>query len=236
MRNRRIGITVSDRHRGNALVEFIVFAVVVIPVLVAIPILHESNENLHANRQSLRYGAWEQTVGRKNADELRNEVQQRFMVDGGMQLLHYGVEESSLGGAAATVEKVVAALGDMIGAAVPDSEWGLGGGGLIIVSTQTRVATEELDSDRCEEAALCRRGQSAILIDTWGASGPDQVANRVRSLVPAGALKPVGNMIAKVGKVLPVFQELETLEGVFGEVKPDILPANNYGKDRSLSR
>ena len=69
-----------------------------------------------------------------------------------------------------------------------------------------------------------------FLTDTWGASGPGQVEKRVRSLVPMTVLRPVGDALSNIG-VLPIFQELKKLDGIFGEVKPDVLPPDRYGDE-----
>ena len=154
--------------------------------------------------------------------------------------LSVAVNESSLGGKASVVEKVVNTLGNTIGAIVPDSEWNLGGGGIYTVNvglniSNARLTAEDGQEKNCQsndrENSTCMRQQSAILVDTWGARGPKQVIRRVRSLLPAGALQPLGDTVAIAGKVLPMFQELKKLDEVFGEVKPDILPPDRYGKE-----
>jgi hypothetical protein len=235
----------SDKHmkkrksfqQGNALIEFFVFGIVATPALIMIPVLYSQNVSNHSANQALRYGAWEQTVGRKSAEELSKEVKQRFIAPKKAELVHYGVNESGLGGAAGTVEKIVSTLGKSIGAAIPDSEWGLGGGGVITVSLSSSLIKEKDEADKsaleedCTEENPCTTGKSAILVDTWGSSGPQQVERRVRSLVPAGALKPVGDIVSNVGKALPVFQELEYLDGAFGSVKPDVLPEGRYSDE-----
>lgn len=150
------------------------------------------------------------------------------------------VREKDLGGAAGTVGEAVGLLGDTIGKIVSDSEWDFDAGGLYTVNVELKlnnrqkIATDER-AQNCgagsENANSCMSQLSAILVDTWSASGPSQVEDRVRSLVPAGALQPVGDIVAIAGKVLPIFQELENMDGVFGEVKPDILPPDRYGNE-----
>lgn len=148
--------------------------------------------------------------------------------------------DSNVGGIAGTVGFVVSTLGETLGLLVSDSEWGLGANGIHTVNIELNVEnaaqiSEGLQGQDCQggidQVSRCMRTRSAILVDTWGASGPDQVTSRVRSLVPTGVLEPVGDALALIGEALPLFQELEGLEGAFGEVKPDVLPPDRYGDE-----
>lgn len=147
------------------------------------------------------------------------------------------VDPTSVAGSAAAAASIVSTLG---GLNLPGSEWGLDGGGVRTVTVSLNISDaalidEDLQGETCQNAvdsvSRCMRQKSAILTDTWGARGPDQVAKRVRSLVPAAILQPVGDAISNVGTVLPMFQELKKLDGIFGEVKPDILPPDRYGEE-----
>ena len=69
----------------------------------------------------------------------------------------------------------------------------------------------------------CIQSSSVILVDGWSASTDDQARRRVRSLMPASALEPLGNAVSLVGH-LPVFKELKTLDGAFGHVDMSVLP------------
>ncbi len=183
--------------------------------------------------------------GAVTGDDQQNQFWAGAGVDGRMvntaenETLSVAEKESSLGGAAGVVGKVVATLGNTIGAIVPDSKWGLGAGGIHTVNVGLKIdnaaqISEGEQGENCQggsdASGRCMRQKSAILVDTWGARGPDEVADRVRSLVPAGALEPLGDVVALAG-VLPFFQELKKLDGVFGEVKPDILPPDRYGDE-----
>ncbi len=151
-----------------------------------------------------------------------------------------GVRERELGGAAGVVGEAVDLLGDTLGKLTSDSEWDLDAGGLYTINVilklnnRQKIPTDERSPD-CGagslNAASCMGQQSAILIDTWSASGPSQVEDRVRSLVPAGMLEPVGAIVAIAGDILPMFQELKNLDDAFGEVRPDILPPDRFGTE-----
>lgn len=152
-------------------------------------------------------------------------------------VLSVEVEARSVAGSAAVAASIVSTLGSLN---LPDSEWGLDGGGIREVTVALNISDaalidEDLQGETCQNVvdnvSRCMRQKSAILTDTWGARGPDQVARRVRSLVPAAILQPVGDAISNVGTVLPMFQELKKLDGIFGEVKPDILPPDRYGEE-----
>jgi len=70
---------------------------------------------------------------------------------------------------------------------------------------------------------VCLSSRAVILGDSWSASDDSQAEQRVRSLMPATVLEPVGNAVSIVGN-LPMFQELKDLRGAFGHVDMGILP------------
>lgn len=69
----------------------------------------------------------------------------------------------------------------------------------------------------------CVGSRSAILNDSWSASGNEQAAQRIRSLMPATVLQPLGRAVSVVGN-LPLFGELKDLKGAFGHVDMSVLP------------
>lgn len=263
----------GKRHIGGALVEFVLVASVLAPLLILIPTLAKNTDVAMATSQAARYGAWEQTVIIKGGDELATEINNRFYSKanvsinsasgalsgedmhrnfwGGVgisdQLFRAGdegigveVNESSLGGKAGKVESAIHNFGSALGSIVPDSEWDLGGGKLYTVDVGLEIKDdifigEESSGMGCDgvqaEAKACVTQRSAILTDTWGARGPAQVERRVRSLVPGGALEPLGEVVSTIGVVLPLFQELKDLDGAFGLVVPDALPEDRYGTE-----
>jgi Flp pilus assembly protein TadG len=71
----------ANRNRGNATVETILIAMVMVPVLSGVPLLGKLSDMGNATAQSSRYLAWEHTIsGRdgKSEEDLRNEVRNRF--------------------------------------------------------------------------------------------------------------------------------------------------------------
>ncbi|MEM8499605.1 MAG: hypothetical protein AAF542_16400 [Pseudomonadota bacterium] len=261
------------KQTGGALVEFVLVASVLAPLLILMPTLAKNADVSMATSQAARYGAWEQTVIVKGGDELATEINNRFyakanvginsapgalsgdsvqrqfwggagmsdrLFSAGEEGIGVQVSESSLGGKAGQVESAIHKFGNAIGSIVPDSEWDLGGGKLYTVDVGLEIkddifVNEESSGQGCDgeqaQAKACVTQRSAILTDTWGARGPGQVQQRVRSLVPGGALEPFGEVVASAGEVLPLFQELKDLDGAFGLVMPDVLPEDRYGTE-----
>jgi len=267
-----VNAAAPEKQQGGALVEFVLVAMVLAPMLILMPTLAKNADVSMATSQAARYGAWEQTVIVKGGNELATEINNRFyakssiginsspgalagddvqrafwggagmsdrLFSAGEEGIGVEVNESSLGGMAGKVESAIHKFGSAIGSIVPDSEWDIGGGKLYTVDVGLEIkddifTTEESSGIGCDgtaaEAKACVSQRAAILTDTWGARGPAQVEQRVRSLVPAGALEPFGKVVATVG-VLPIFQELKHLDGAFGLVKPDILPDDRFGTE-----
>jgi len=101
------------------------------------------------------------------------------------------------------------------------NEWGLSGSGLFSALIKVPVDSAELREFglACSEQGddICLLGKGAILNDVWSAASDEQMVRRVRSLVPASALEPVGNAVSQVGNI-PLFGELKDLQGAFGYV------------------
>ncbi len=161
----------------------------------------------------------------------------------GEGIIAIGIQERSLGGAAGAMETLIDGLGS-VGSAIKDSEWDLNGGIYTInvgVNTQSSLAakleqtsvdcggSESSTDDGIHSSCLIHR--SAILVDSWSAEGSNHTERRTRSLVPVGALAPVGEVLAVIGKTLPIFQELESLDGAMGHVDADILPEDRTGSE-----
>ena len=70
---------------------------------------------------------------------------------------------------------------------------------------------------------VCLSSAGAILADGWSASGDEEVESRVRSLVPSSAAAVLGDALSELS-IVPLFEELEGLEGAFGHVDVDVLP------------
>ncbi len=109
------------------------------------------------------------------------------------------------------------------------NSWGLTANGLVRSSIGVQVKANEwlhtTDTEGCGVAGnfACLQSSSVILVDGWSASSDNQARRRVRSLVPASALQPLGDIVAKVGH-LPMFKELKNLDGAFGHVNMNALP------------
>lgn len=94
-----------------------------------------------------------------------------------------------------------------VGVAIQGNSW--------LASTQQGCASGE--------TFACLQSASVILADGWSASGDVQAKRRVRSLMPASALQPLGDVVSLVGH-LPMFKELKDLRGAFGHVDMSVLP------------
>lgn len=111
---------------------------------------------------------------------------------------------------------------------VSGNSWGLSPSGPASVSIGAKInASQWLPSSisECSEVGsyVCLNSRAVILGDSWSASSDSQAAQRVRSLVPASVLEPIGNAVSVVGN-LPLFNELKDLHGAFGHVDMRVLP------------
>jgi hypothetical protein len=108
------------------------------------------------------------------------------------------------------------------------NSWGLSASGPSSVTVEAKIGASawlpSSDSE-CSESGtyVCLNSRAVILDDSWSASGDSQAAQRVRSLMPASVLEPIGNAVSVVGN-LPLFQELKDLRGAFGHVDMTVLP------------
>ena len=74
-----------------------------------------------------------------------------------------------------------------------------------------------------EDSYTCIKASSVIMSDGWSASGDNQTRRRVRSLMPASILEPVGDAVSLL-RHLPVLEELNGLKDAFGHVDMNVLP------------
>lgn len=72
----------------------------------------------------------------------------------------------------------------------------------------------------------CIQRHNVILADTWNASSSDQVAGRVRGLVPMGAFSEVTGVLDLLSGI-PFLQEIGRFEP--GYVSPDVIPGDRLG-------
>jgi len=110
-------------------------------------------------------------------------------------------------------------------ASVSGNEWGLSNSGTM----QNQLSVPLLPnrwlsgiSTHCP-GTICVHTRSSIMADGWGASGAEHSRRRVRSLMPASVLEPIGNALAKTGNAL-ILPELKGLQGAFGYVNTSVLP------------
>ena len=114
--------------------------------------------------------------------------------------------------------------------------WDLEQNGLYVAKVGTNVnsnvfmsGTADCNNNESDEVFSCIRRRNAILVDSWEASGSDQVKSRVKALVPTGVLAPVANLTS-VMSIVPFMKEFGRLdEEAFGFVAPDVLPPDRYG-------
>lgn len=111
---------------------------------------------------------------------------------------------------------------------ISGNSWGLTANG--VSSSSVGVVIEDTEwipktGNDCFDSAhlTCLSSRSAILNDSWSASGDEQAAQRIRSLMPATVLQPLGRAVSVVGK-LPLFDELKDLRGAFGHIDMSVLP------------
>ena len=138
---------------------------------------------------------------------------------------------------AGIISRGVATVGSIMENFVADSEWDLEPNGLYIATVNMQLNSNTLtegDAGNCSEANediySCVSKLTAIFVDGWDAGSPDQTADRVRTLVPGGAFRDIGNAIAFIGNI-PLFEELADLEDAFGHVDPDVLPPDRHGDE-----
>lgn len=264
-------ISIIEYHKGNATVEFLVIAGVLVPAFLAMPMLGKLADAKHATVQANRYAVWEKTVGggeQKSDEQLSEEVAARFLSDPNATILTEGQEEmdanpfwTPIGGdeenaligkgntavrsvnhdvpngvGGEYINSAMIAIGDAMEGPISNAKWDVQSKGFYTVSLQTEIAANDLVKDgvnclgeQSEEVATCLNVVGAIFTGEWDAQSNDQVESRVRSMVPAGALNDVMNVVSLIG-VIPLFKELKHLKDAFGTVSPDVLPEDRYGE------
>ena len=255
--------------RGAALVEFVVLAIIMVPLLFAIPMIGKLIDVEQTAVQASRYAAWETTVGVSAADG--NALQGRFFADPAASIATgvggtgnnplWGEGLVSRGGHEKNTRIVVmsdgvaaiphvpardgrASIAAGVGEAVKEAgnalekvsslgapvDWSLSADGLTVGGVRVGVGRNGLLRNSPSPCAVagayaCLEELSVIMSDGWSAGDDDQAVERIRSLVPANALREVGDLFSLAGKI-PVFKELEGLESAFGHVDVSELPAS----------
>lgn len=109
---------------------------------------------------------------------------------------------------------------------IGSNDWSMESNGLVRAGVEIEVkANSWLKEDSCSASqnAGCLSVSSVIMADGWSAGSDSQAKSRVKSLVPASALEPVGDMMAIVGE-FPLFKEMKGLRGALGHVDMGVLP------------
>lgn len=73
-----------QKHKGNAMAEFVVIAAVLVPAFLAMPMLGKLADVNHTTVQASRYAVWEKTVSdkdHKSDAKLSKEITARFLAD-----------------------------------------------------------------------------------------------------------------------------------------------------------
>lgn len=134
----------------------------------------------------------------------------------------------------------IATIGSVMGSLIPDASWDLEENGFYVAEVGVNVAANSILStsdtpghdcggQQSTETFVCVSRRNAIFVDGWNSESPGQTRERVRSLVPAGALAPVGDFLSNLG-YMPLFRELRRMDGMFGNVQEDVLPLDRYGE------
>ncbi len=108
------------------------------------------------------------------------------------------------------------------------NSWGLTANGLVQANVGVEMdgsAWLNAGATSCgsDQSSLCLKSSAVILVDGWSASNDAHSEERVRSLMPASAIEPLGDAISLVGNI-PMFGELKGLKGAFGHVDMQVLP------------
>lgn len=265
----------SSKSTGNAVAEFVVVAAVMVPALLAIPVLGKLGSAGQTADQISRYAVWERTVtphSEKNDELLSREIHQRFffsdlaLIDSDPDRADLSFDSAYLARMNADGERIsilaggedsialvtrnqnipnavkgkefieaVAKVGATLEKLVPNAKWDLKADGFYTVDLNLELGNQGLYTknkdcagDDSDQVYGCIRKRAAIFTDTWDASSPAHTERRVRALVPAGALEPIGKGLSVMGN-LPLTKELKGLRNAFGHVDADVLPNDRHG-------
>lgn len=131
------------------------------------------------------------------------------------------------GGSAFEIGRQASETGEILDG-VSGNEWGLESNGYVRADINLDIqenAWLARSDGACggEESYTCITASSVIMSDGWSSSGDEQARRRVRSLMPATILEPIGDAVSLLGH-LPVLDELDGLKNAFGHVDMNVLP------------
>lgn len=180
----------------------------------------QSDESIRPNRLWYQHNPVAQSYGNGRLPEVKRDD---VRIDPNGVTSTYQ-NDQALQGAAQGVGKLVAKAGALLDS-VAGNEWGLTSSGSVSSSVNVPLLPNQWLGQSAGDCAAvaCVQTHSVILSDGWSSSNDDQARRRVRSLVPASAMEPVGNLLAIAGGSL-VFPEMKGLKGAFGHVDTSVLP------------
>ena len=146
-------------------------------------------------------------------------------------------DSATPGAVAGTMTRAIDLVVGTMASFNPGANWDLTENGLHTARVAVNLSSNPLlsgnatdcDGQETDETFTCLQRQNVILADAWSSSNPGQVAQRVRALVPVGAFEEVGDVLSQLGRV-PLLDELGGLNGAFGYVAPDVLPADRHSQ------
>jgi hypothetical protein len=245
---------VQNRQRGQALTEFVVMCLVLVPLFVLLPMLGKYIDINHATIKASRYVAWERAVGRTNdVGEIARETRRRYFSrsdvaikgrDGASDKLDVNPlwVDSRNNPMLRSYDDVAIALAS---GANPNGGWdGLSSDirrkfnlhptGIVVGKVQADIGNASTDAAPVSRlaATMAMRFQSrtAIIGDVWAARDATEVEHKTRggssvSDSNVPQLAIVGSLGANALGVAGVFM-LEPAVSQFDvqTVKPDIVP------------
>ena len=154
------------------------------------------------------------------------EARTGIEIDGtSVETLRYAPDERADMPIAGAVGATVSGLGEFL-ASGDGASWGLGDSALVRSGVRVKVRENgwfEGVLSRCGGAFACLEEAGTIMTDGWSAGSQDEAKDRVRAMVPARVLDPVGDGLSQLGRVR-FLSELRPLKDAFGHVG-DFTPA-----------
>jgi len=243
----RLSSLARRRQRGQAATELVVAAALLLPLFVGLVYVARYVDIKQSTVQASRYAAWERAVdpaGKRTDEDLANEVRTRFFANGQRQ----GGALNSVNFVAGVPAKgdaqpfwttlhgrpLVANFTDVTVSTARHGTPGkltnlLSGPATSLLklpknglfSVDVEVSLERTTGFAPLDGADVRMGSTtAVLGETWGADGSEQVKKRIRPTIPAqyvgDMLKPLTYLFSKFESAFKDFS--------FGCINPDVVP------------
>lgn len=232
-------------QRGQALTEFLVVAVVLIPLFLLVPIIAKYQDLVHMTQLASGYAAWDSVVrnGSQNAekpiDQLEQEVRRRFFGNSDAPIktgdaagdfkAHqnlYWRDPADQPLIASFVDVTVARSRDAASDGTPAFRYSFGGTGIASASVSVKLAN--LPSglsfyEPFDKIDLSIRRGSSVLVDGWTGKGPDDVEAKFGPLAPGTRILPALSVL--VDPVMRVV-ELDQSPPMLGKLEfwRDVVP------------